>query len=806
MNKFLYSLLLTIFFNIIPYTYSYELKGIVKDLNTKETIFGATIVSSNDFYTTSDIEGNFIINNFSEKNTLFISSLGYKKDTFLIDIISDTIITFYLKETAKTLNDIVLIGNTKAEAKSGVKKEFTGVNIITKEELKKLPVFLGETDVTKAIQTQAGVSSTGEGSSGFNVRGGNIDQNLILIDGMPTFNSSHIFGFFSAFNPLTIESLNLYKGGIPAKYGGKGSSVLEITQKDSILNEFKGEAGLSILFSKVGLEIPLKKEKLSLLVGARRSYFDIFFPLLPDDLSGTNIHFQDFNTKLNWKLNDANRLFVSVYHSKDMYKLSFADATFSVEFPNTNNAIGINWIYNKENLNVHNSVIYTSYDYSFDVSDEESSGGGGPSNISISNPSIFSNVEKLFFKSDWTKNLNINTNLNFGAEVVVSNYTPGTLEDSEGTVYTEGTDEKTISPNLYLNYNKKLENVDLNLGARFWYFANLGSQTLAIYENPEAPTEIIGYKEYSNGEVIKDYWNIEPRVSINYYISDLKSLKVGYNRVLQNMHLISNTYSAVPFDTWKPSGYYIKPLEVNQISAAYNFDTPLKEYSFGIESFYKKFNNLLEYRDGANLFLNDYPEQEITSAEGYAYGIELSANKNIGDLTGFINYTYSRSLRRTTSNYDKFQINNNEWFASNYDRPHVFNMSSVMKLSDIWDFSLFFTLQSGRPITLPTGTYNISVPENTESSSNEVGLVYSDRNAYRLKPTHRLDVAFTKKLRFSEKKNTYRSSIIFGIYNLYNRRNPFSIYSSTDDNGNITLNEFSVIGSMIPYITYNFIF
>jgi len=626
-----------------------------------------------------------------------------------------------------------------------------------------------------------------------------------LLDEAPVYNSSHLWGFFSIFNTDAIKDLKLYKGGIPARFGGRASSVLDIRQKEGSNKKIKGEGGLGLLVSRLTIEGPIKKEKLSFLVSGRRSYFDLLFPMTGDvDLENSKVYFYDLNTKLTWKVNDNNKFFVSGYFGADIMRFKFEGESNSDGSMSKDEEIDFNWknatatlrwnhlFSNKLFMNI--SGIYSSYNYGLSSKNDS---GGGPADTS---GTFFwkSVIENWIFKPDFTFYKNSETKIRFGINNTFYRFTPAKITSGEtGINNIDFGTEKSLEIAPYVEYEKKWQNFSVNAGLRYSWFGSLGPNTLSNYnsELPMTTSTITGEQTYKKGEVIKSYSNFEPRLAIKYNISDRKAIKLGYNRAFQYIQLISNTAAALPFDIWKPSGRYIKPLEVNQISGGYAYDTPDNAYNIVIEGYYKTFKNLIEYKNGADLFIKKNLETQLLPANGYSYGAELSVFKTKGKLIGNFNYTYSSTQRKTTSSFPIENINNGDYYPPNFDRPHLFNITANYKLGKKWELGTFFTYQIGSPTTLPNG--RLTIDEKTY-------LTYSDRNASRTSSTHRMDLSFTyRPNKYPDKK--WKSHWSFGVYNIYGHKNPFSVYSILQNNQVKTI-QFSVIGSPIPFITYNFKF
>lgn len=781
----------------------FTLSGIVTDVVTGETLLGANIIIKNSTKGVVTNEYGFYSITLPQNNYIFqVSYLGYSTKEITYNLIENTKLNIELKLQSSELNEVVITNNITT--KSQVRNTISGVSNLKSKDIKQLPAFFGEPDITRAVLTQPGVSTIGEGTSGFNVRGGNIDQNLVLLDEAPLYNTSHLWGFFSVFNTDAVKDLKLYKGSMPARYGGRGSSVLDIRQKEGNNKDFKGEGGLGLLFSRLTVEGPIKKEKTSFLLSGRRSYFDLFFPLLGDDVKNNKIYFYDLNTKLTWKINENNKLFVSGYFGADVMGLKFdgvtnpdgtKDADEEIDFRWKNTTATLRWNHlfsNKLFMNV--SGIYSRYNYALS---SENDTGGGPVNTS-GTFTWKSAVENWIFKPDFTYYQGIGAKIRFGLNNTLYRFTPAKVESLEEGINTiKFETEKGLEIAPYIEYERKWDKLSFNAGLRYSWFGNIGPYSVSNYNTnlPKSVNTITSVNQHKKGDIIKSYSGFEPRLSINYRLKDNKAFKLGYNRSFQYVHLISNTAAALPFDIWKPSGTHIKPLEVNQISGGYAYDTPSKNYNFSLEGYYKTFKNIVEYKNGADLFLNENLETQLLSAKGYSYGLELGVFKNKGKLKGNFNYTYSVTKRKTTSQFDRENINGGNYYPSNYDRPHVFNFTSNYKLSEKWHLGTLFTYQTGRPTTIPTGRFQID--------GNDY-LSYSDRNAYRITDTHRLDVSFTYAPK-GNPKTKWKGSWSFGVYNAYGHKNAFSRYS-TFTNKQLRTFRFSVIGAPIPFVTYNFKF
>jgi hypothetical protein len=797
-------LIFTIFFLTFTFTLqaqTYTLSGEIKDGKTGETLLGATILEKSIQKGACANEYGFYSLELPQGiHQLSVSFIGYTPKTIEIDLKENTRLDVEIFAAENELQEVVVTaGKTN---NSQVDNMLLGTINLKPKEINKIPALLGEPDIIRSMLTTPGVTSVGEGATGFNVRGGNIDQNLILLDEAPVYNSSHIWGFFSIFNNDALKDIQLYKGGIPARYGGRASSVLDIRQREGSNKIIKGSGGIGLLFSRLTLEGPIAKDKLSFLVSGRRSYFDLAFPLI-ENVKNNKVYFYDLNSKLAWNINKNNKLFTSFFLGADVMKLQFdieedpkgqkdKNEVIDFQWKNMTSTIRWNHIFS-DKLFMNISGIYSKYDYAL----KSQNSTGGPAGSNLEDFQWKSAVENWIGKADLTAYLNPTTKIRFGANGTLYAFTPAKVSGNNKGINTVNFDvENGLELAPYISYEKKWNTWSINAGLRYSWFGNIGPQTIKTYapDLPKSEATITGAKKIKKGEVGKSYSGIEPRLTVKYNLNDRKAIKLGYNKMFQYIHLISNTAAALPFDIWKPSGFHIKPLEVDQISMGYAYDTPDQAYNFSAEGYYKKFKNMIEYKNGADLFLNETLETELLPAKGYSYGFELAVYKNKGRLTGNMNYTYSVTRRKTTSPFDE-NINSGNYYPSNFDKPHILNMTSNYKLNDKWEAGTFFTFQTGRPTTYATGQFSLDANQY---------FTYSDRNSFRLKPTHRLDISFTYTPE-QKKKRKWSGQWVFGLYNVYGYKSPFSTYASVRNN-HIKTFEFSVIGAPIPFINYNFKF
>jgi hypothetical protein len=767
----------------------FTLSGTISDQKNNETLIGVTVVIAElKTGTTTNEYGFYSISLPKGTYTLVISYIGFETITSTIILDKNIRNNVSLKESIQLLNEVVL---TDRKIRTEIRKPEMSVNKLTIQEIKQMPVLLGEVDIIKSLLTLPGVTSAGEGQSGFNVRGGGADENLILLDEAIIYNSSHLFGLFSVFNPDAIKDLKLYKGGIPARFGGRLSSVLDIYQKEGNSKDFHMTGGIGLISSRLLAEGPIAKDRGSFLVAGRGSYAHLFLPLFNNDNSA---YFYDLNTKLSYKLNDNNNVFISGYFGRDVFSLNNA-------FVNTygNSVVNFRWnhLFN-EKLFSNMSFIYSDYYYGL--------------TLDFVGFNWDSGIKNYNFKYDFKHYLSNKLKLTYGLNSIYYEFNPGKIEPSgeNSSINEEQLPQKyAFEGALYLDAEHQLsEKIIVSYGLRYSMFYRLGEQTLNTYENNQAvvfnetfqiyqsaePTGTISYKK---NETIANFDNWEPRLGISYAFNDEQSIKASYNRMTQYLHLISNTQSPTPLDVWAPSDNFLKPQLLDQFAVGYFRNFKNDAYSLEVESFYKKIQDRVDYIDGANLIANEAIEQVVLNGIGRAYGLEVLFRKNQGKFNGWVAYTLSRSEQkvegRTTQ---ETGINNGEWYQTGYDKLHDISIVGNYNYNEKWRFGANFSFQSGQPLTLPNGQYEyngITVPS------------YGLRNENNLPAYHRLDVSAT--LTPSKNKGrTWQGEWVFGVYNIYNRMNAASI--TFQQNKETAVNEatrLSIFG-FIPSVTYNFKF
>lgn len=767
----------------------FTLSGSVSDKASNETLIGVTVLfpelntgtitNEYGFYSITLPEGTY---------KLEVRFLGFETIAETINLDSDKHLDFHLNEALESLDEVVIKHDIE---QVNIRKPQMSVNALSAATIKNIPVVLGEADVVKSITLLPGVTNAGEGSSGFNVRGGAADQNLILLDEATIFNSSHLFGFFSVFNPDAIKDLKLYKGGIPARYGGRVSSVLDIYQKEGNSNTFHANGGIGIVASRLLLEGPIKKNTSSFLLGGRSSYAHLFLPLFNIDNKAS---FYDLNTKLSYHINQNNNLYLSGYFGRDLFNISDS-------FENTYGNAVLNFRWNhlySDKLFSNLSLIYSDYYYGLQLNFVEFKWNSGIKNFNL--------------KYDFKHYLNDKITLQYGLNSIYFKFNPGKIEpttETSGINPFKLIDKFALENAVYLDAEQKLsENLTISYGLRLSSFLRLGQDELNLYENNQPvifnedlqiyeKAEPIGTENYKKSDVIKSFTNLEPRVSLAYQLSDNASIKGSYNRMSQYLHLLSNTSSPTPLDVWTPSGKYVKPQILDQFALGYFRNFKDSDYSLELESFYKTIKNRIDYIDGADLIANNAIEQVILNGKARAYGLELLLRKNDGRLTGWLAYTLSKSEQKTKGRTTiETGINNGNWYNTPYDKTHDVSLVTSYKLNEKWELNANFLFQTGQPTTYPNGQYEyngITIPS------------FSNRNAFRLPNYHRLDISakYTPKPK-SDKK--WQSHWVFGLYNAYGRKNAASItFRQNQDTGTNEALKLSIFG-IVPSVTYNFKF
>jgi hypothetical protein len=717
------------------------------------------------------------------------NNVGYVKVTQELDLTKGNL-SFNLEmlEDSKELQEVVI--KTKRDD-DNVKSIEMSVNKVSMNTIKKMPALLGEVDLVKSIQLLPGVSTVGEGSSGFNVRGGGVDQNLVLLDEAPVYNSSHLFGFFSVFNPDAVKDVKLIKGGIPAQYGGRVSSILDVKMKEGNSKKMEVNGGVGFIFSRLSVEAPIVKDKASFIVAARRSYIDILAkPFLSGDLKDAKLNFYDLTAKLNYKISEKDVVFLSGYFGRDVF-----GGDFGINWGNNTTSLRWNHIFNQR-LFLNTTAYYSNYDYEL---------GTNLKNDDKDSFNWQSNIISYSVKPDFTYYVSPNNSLTFGGQAIYYTFKPGlATATSAGEKNVFGAPSKFANEvSAYIGDELKLNKLTLQYGLRYSHYNYLGKGTAYYFPNrPESGSDAAvrllptSTKEFSSGDKIQSYGNFEPRFSANLELNKLTSIKASYNRTAQYLHLLSNTAASSPLDVWTPSTNNIKPQLVDQVALGLfkNYGNNSNDYETSIEIYYKTMQNQIDYVDNSDLFLNATFEGDLVFGSGRAYGAEFYVKKNTGKFNGWVSYTASRTERQIIG------VNSGNWFPSRFDRTHVASVVAIYDHSKKWSYSANFYLATGVPYTQPKGKFYydyLALPDNGNST----------RNDARVSPYHRLDVSATRQA----KKGLFgkgSANWVFAVYNAYNRRNAFSQYFRTnpDDETKTEAVRLSIFGSFIPSVTYNFKF
>jgi hypothetical protein len=769
----------------------FTLSGTLMDASTNETLIGVNImVPALKIGVTTNEYGFYSIKLPEGTHTLEISSIGFQTVEETITVSQNSKRNFNLYSNETVLKEVVISNNS---TKSDIKRPEMSVNRLSISAIKKMPVVLGEVDIIKSLLLLPGVTNAGEGASGFNVRGGGADQNLILLDEAVIFNSSHVFGFFSVFNPDAIKDLKLYKGGIPARYGGRAASVLDIYQKDGSSKGFQVNGGIGLISSRVLIEGPIVKDKGSFLIGGRSSYAHLFLKL-SEEQKDNAAYFYDLNTKLSYKLNANNSLYLSGYFGRDVFSLN---ESFTNIYGNSTLNLRWNHLFS-DKLFSNLSLIYSDYYYGLDLNFIGFKWDSGIKNYNI--------------KYDFKDFISDSFKLNYGVNTIYYEFNPGTIrpiDDNSGINFAQLDKKFAFEPAFYISADHELsDKIAVTYGLRYSMFYRLGQSNANIYENNNpvlfnSDLQIyekaipIGTKSYGKNESLKSYNNLEPRFSIAYQLNENQSVKTSYNRMVQYLQLVSNTSSPTPLDIWTPSDEFIKPQIADQVAVGYFKNFLDGDYSLEVETYYKIVKNRLDYIDGANLIANEAIEQVILNGELQSYGLELMFKKNEGRLNGWISYTLAKSQQRTPGRTAaETGINNGAWYNSVFDKLHNIAVTSAYNLNEKWSFGANFAFQTGQPVTYPNGQYQylgITVPS------------YGLRNENRLPSYHHLDIAATLTPTKNKNRN-WKGEWVFSIYNLYNRKNAAAInFRQNADTGNNEAIKTSIFG-MVPAVSYNFKF
>jgi hypothetical protein len=761
-----------------------NLAGTLRDAKTGEPIIGAHVyIESPSIGTASDQYGYYSLSLPVGRHELHVRAVGLKNTKRQVLLHSDGKLDIEVEEDIRSLKEVLV----EAEKDRNVTGLQMGMERLDIRTIKQVPTAFGETDILRVVLTLPGVKSVGEGSTGMNVRGGSTDQNLILLNDAAIYNPSHLFGFFSAFNPDVIKSVELYKSAVPARYGGRLSSVLEVTSREGNKKQFSGAGGIGLLTSRLTLEGPIIKDKTSILVGGRSTYSDWLLKQIPNkSFNNSEASFYDVNTHISHEVNDKNSLYLTGYLSKDRFKLA-GDTLY--RFQNQN--ASLKWKHNFHNK-LYSVVTGTYSHYGYDISNEENAVNAATMNFGINQTGL--QVDFNYFPDS-------KHTLDFGASAIRYGVNPGSLQPNHGESLIQQDNlqrEKAIESALYVSDRYDIsQNLSVSAGLRYSFFTALGERQVLQYADgvPRSLGTIVDTVAYGSGQSVATYHGPEFRLSARYVLTGNSSVKLSYNRLRQYVHMLSNTATMAPTDTWKLSDSNIKPQVGDQVALGYYRNLRANTIEFSVETYYKWMKDFLDYRSGANIIMNHHIETDVANAQGKAYGVELMLKKSTGKMNGWVGYTYSRTLVRLNDPAVSEVINRGEWYPSNFDKPHDFTMVSNYRFSQRFSTSANFTYSTGRPITLPLAKYY-------DGSSHRI--LYSDRNQYRIPDYYRVDLALNIEGNHKIQKLAH-SSWTVAVYNLTGRRNPYSVYFKSE-NGQIRGYKMSIFGQPIPTVTYNFKF
>ncbi|HTI10450.1 MAG TPA: TonB-dependent receptor [Puia sp.] len=750
----------------------HTINGTIRDKKSGETLIGASIILLEPPHSSalSNAYGFYSINAPAGDYRMVVSFTGYTNDTLVVSLNKDVVLPVGLIPEGAQLQEVVIT----ASKNNNVTKPLMGVQKISVNEIKDLPVIFGEKDILKTIQLLPGVQSGGDGNSGFYVRGGGTDQNLILLDEATVYNPSHLLGFFSTFNSDAIKDVTLYKGAMPAEYGGRLSSVLDVKMNDGNSKDYHASGGIGLISSRLNVEGPIEKDNGSFIVSGRRTYADLFLKLSKDtNTKNSRLYFYDINAKANYKLGEKDHIYLSGYFGKDVLGQS---NNFGIDYGNTTATFRWNHIFNSR-LFSNTSLIYSKYNYSITIN-------SGNNDIGIN-----SYIRDFHFKEDLQYFINSNNKVNFGIDVIDHTTSPGVITASQSSSFNPISiqNRHALESAAYISHDLALsDKLNINYGLRANSFAVMGPGDFYTYDKNGNAIDTV---TYSSGKVVKNYFNLEPRFSASYKLTSSSSIKLSYTRTTQNLHLLSNSTSSNPTDVWIPSSNNVKPEISDQVSAGYYRNFKDNAYEFSSEIYYRDLQNQIDYKNGAQLIANQNVESQLIFGKGRAYGLELFVKKKVGKLTGWVSYTLSKTER-------KFEgVNNFTWYPANQDRTHNLSVVGIYKLNKKWTLSADFVYYTGNAVTWPSGKYEVN---------GQIAFLYTERNGYRMPAYNRLDIGATLQ---GKKTKKFDSNWNFSIYNLYGRENPYSI-TFEQDPGDPTKTRAQQVALFrwVPSITYNFKF
>lgn len=786
MGKFLFLFLL--FFCQILSAQNFSIYGVVKDKSTGELLPGATVREILTNKGTSSNKYGFYSLSLSQRVcNIEISYIGYISQKHIIILSKDTILNLELEIAVKGIDEITV--NAKKENHvSDVKMSSQSLDI---KVIRKIPAMMGEVDVLKSLQFLPGIQTSHEGTSNLSIRGGSFDQNLILLDDAPVYNASHALGFFSTFNPDAIQSVKVYKAAYPLEYGGRISSVIDVRMKEGNKKELSGSGGIGLVSSRLTLEGPIKKDTASFMVSGRYSYAGLTansFGELGQTLgiyqlrnfnSSNEINFYDLNVKMNYKLTDKDHLYLSAYTGYDHFYYYSLDDNSSLDWGNLTGTFRWNHIFSSK-LFANTNLVFSNYRYAYILKDN------------ALNFKWSSNLKEADAKFNFDYYFNPNNHLKFGIAIENHFYAPGKIEPRGGTSVIcpfRLDNKRALISVVYIENNQRIsDKLRINYGLRYASFFQLGEEMVYDYSPDFGKTDSVFY---GKNKIVQFYQGLEPRVSMRYLLNENNSIKASFTGSKQYQHLLSNSSVGMPTDVWLPADSYIKPQSSIQYALGYFANMLDNRIEFSAEVYSKDMFDIIDYKDNADLFLNNHIETQVLSGKGKSYGLELFFRKDIGRLTGWVSYTLSKTSKKIAG------INSGQWYPARYDQHH--NLSTILKYNfdDYWSVSSVFKYTSGGNITVPEGTFNFQ------------GVAfnyYTNRNGYHLPAYHRIDIAFTYKP-YHRERVSRRDEWNFGIYNVYDRKNVFAIFVKQKNNN---FSQYSAqkmyLYGVIPYVSYNFKF
>lgn len=747
------------------------LSGFLRDSETGEVLIGVNVyvADTTSLGTSTNQYGFYSLSLESGEYTIRYNYIGYESYDHKLKLTSNQTLSIELVPATFSTEEIVVVAERTDENVKSIEMSTITVSPV---ELKSVPVIFGEQDILKSIQLLPGVTAGSEGSSGFHVRGGGLDQNLILLDEAPVYNAAHLMGFFSVFNSDAINSAKLIKGGGNPEYGGRLSSVFDIKMKEGNRKNFSTSGGIGAISSRLAVEGPIDNGNGSYFISGRRTYADLVMKAVdPDNFDDLSLYFYDLNMKVNYQLGSKDFLYLSGYLGRDV--LGFQNR-FGLDWGNTTATMRWNHIFN-DKIFSNTSLIYSNFDYVVSLEN-----GGDLTDIT-------SGIEDYNLKQNFNYSFNPQHHFSSGFDLNYHTFTPGRISSSGDALLSTFTIDKkyALESAVYFGHEWKASSwLSFNYGLRYSAFSVLGPGTVFGFDEEG---DVESETEYSDGEVIKTYGGLEPRFTANMLIDRNSSVKMAYSRNHQYIHLISNSSGGPSMDVWHPSTNLVKPGISDQISLGYfrNFDNNKYETSF--EIYYKDLQNQVDYKNGADLLLNQYVESQLVFGDGYSYGAELYIKRNFGQLTGWLGYTWSRTEREFAD------INNGDPYPTIYDRTHDVSVVAMYKLNEKWNFSANWVYNTGQAVTYPSGKYIID---------GQTVNYYTDRNSYRMPDYHRLDLSATYNF---AKTSRYESSLNFSIYNAYGQKNPYTIYfRENEDDPTVTEAVKLYLFTYFPSISYNF--